>query len=231
MRDSAVVPQAYRPLSRRESVVVCAAASLAALVLAWHVLALIVYNLPNNPISLSVSGPVDRYVEPYFAQAWNFFAPNPVDRDVEALYRVRYRDAHGAVTALQWVSLNGSLNEMVRYDWLSRAMVVRGSVWASLDDFANNRFGDRPKRPDGTVSLDGQPYDLVALERTAMAMARVQIAGCANCSFDVQIATVARRYPRFTHRYEAADPAHEPQVTYLFPWVRGENVAPFAALE
>lgn len=231
MRTTVLPDEAIPMLSKTESAVICAAALLLGLLLAWHLFALMIYNMPGNPLTVmpAVSRPVDRYVEPYLSQAWNFFAPNPVDRDLEGLYRLRYRGPRGRVMTTPWVSMNASLDQVVRYDWLSRAMVVRGSVWASLDDFANNRFGQREKRADGTADIDSFPYDLVALERTAMAMSRGQLDRAGATRFQVQIATIARRYPRFSHRYDATDPAREAHATVLFPWVRGETVAAFAA--
>ena len=55
---------------------VTAAALVAALV--FHFSATGLYLTPPNAIALRARPAVDRYMTPYFAQAWTLFAPDPI---------------------------------------------------------------------------------------------------------------------------------------------------------
>jgi hypothetical protein len=44
--------------------------------------------------------------------------------------------------------------------------------------------------------------------------------------YEIQLATLIRVYPRFTHRFEDPKPEQMPSLYAIFPWVTGRWVAP-----
>ncbi len=77
-------PEAKR-LPRRATIV----GTIFGIAMAYHAFAITAYNTPKNLLTPVIGAAVDRYVMPYFAQAWSLFAPNPGKADLD--YDVRYR--------------------------------------------------------------------------------------------------------------------------------------------
>jgi hypothetical protein len=197
------------------------------LLFSWHVFATAVYNVPENPISLAATPLVDKYMFPFFTQAWNFFAPTPMDNDSDALYRIRYRVADGRTVTSGWISLVETLNRQVRHNPLSPKALVREGLFSSIVDAANNKFyyGELHSRGGRRRFADAahQPYPIIALERTAMALVPLQLRR--GTPYQIQLVTIVREYPRFSRRNEDPGP-DEMLATYAtLPWTAGEWIA------
>src|SRR6516225_8252672 len=60
-------------------------------------------NMPMSPLKLQMADVLASYVDPYFSQRWNFFAPTPIDHDVTLLARGQYLDSKtGAFVNSDW---------------------------------------------------------------------------------------------------------------------------------
>lgn len=194
----------------------------------WHIFATTTYNVPENPISVASAPVVEAYMLPFFTQSWNFFAPMPMERDLDALYRIRYRDRSGREVTSGWISLVETLNHHVRYNPLAPKMVVRSTVFSSIVDASNKKFfyGALHSQKGRSELADParQPYEIVALERTAMGFVPQQLAP--GTRYHIQLAALIRVYPRFTHRFEDPKPEQMPSLYAIFPWVTGQWVVP-----
>jgi len=60
-----------------------AVAAAVGAVFAIHVACTALYLLPQNPMTRSYIGAVNRYMEPFFAQRWLLFAPEPATSSVK----------------------------------------------------------------------------------------------------------------------------------------------------
>ncbi len=55
--------------------------------LSWHVLATALYLGPNNPMTKHYQPAIQAYMEPFFIQNWNLFAPEPATSSLQMWYR------------------------------------------------------------------------------------------------------------------------------------------------
>lgn len=74
----------------------------ACLVTLIQLVAVTMAALPPNRYSDAVR-PEVSYLEPYFAQNWRLFAPNPVAQDRNVLFQGTYRDAKGRIELTPWL--------------------------------------------------------------------------------------------------------------------------------
>jgi hypothetical protein len=65
------------------------AAAVALIVLSIHLLFTILHNAPANPLTKSYQPATERYIEPYFTQRWQLFAPEPATYMLKLWYRVK----------------------------------------------------------------------------------------------------------------------------------------------
>jgi hypothetical protein len=216
----------------RQNVVLALAALLGAAAFAWHAFAVIIVNLPPNPVLLQVQRPVNAYMAPFFQQAWNFFAPNPVETNMNAFVRYEYADAAGRHHVSQWFDMTTSIDRSLKHNRLSPLVVVDTAVATSLNLFANDDFqvARKPRDRAGkttVVPTTKHPYDLVALERAAMALTTPPEEG--SRFLRLQLAIRRWEFPRFTHRAQPDDSAHAPSISVTYSWTPWQNVAPIVA--
>lgn len=57
----------------------------------FHFTCIQLANMPLSPLKLKYANQLDAYVNPFFTQRWNFFAPQPLDRDMFLIARARFR--------------------------------------------------------------------------------------------------------------------------------------------
>ena len=55
-------------------------AGLLAIVLGLHFVITLIYLMPLNPIKLRLAPLITGYMQPFFAQDWRFFAPEPISQ-------------------------------------------------------------------------------------------------------------------------------------------------------
>jgi hypothetical protein len=67
--------------------------ALCGVILCVHFSAIQLANMPLSPLKLRLANVLDAYVNPYFTQRWNFFAPQPINYDVSLIARARVASA------------------------------------------------------------------------------------------------------------------------------------------
>ncbi len=219
-------------LTSRQYAVLAFAAVAGALMFAWHLFAVLITNAPPNPLFVEVQRPVKAYMAPIFRQGWNFFAPNPVAANMDAYVRYEYADAAGRRHISQWFNMTTSIDRSLKHNRLSPLVAVDAAYATSLNLFANEGFGmaDKQHAHGGKttyVPAANHPYDLVALERAAMALTTPPEEG--SRFYRLQLAIRRWEFPPFTHRSQPDDAAHAPSISVTYSWTPWQHVAPIFA--
>jgi len=212
---------------------------LIGVVLCVHFSMTLAYLLPLNPVTLRTTALVERYMTPWFAQSWTFFAPNPINETRSLLVACRLRQPAGATVETAWVDVSAPVwaaQAQQRFSaaaWLARlqAHVIQLSTdQEGLLDAAQRRR--LAAEAAAAPQLDG----LSAAEDTRRALAahlRARL-GAAYCdqwygtgqTIATRVAVAVLRFPRFSQRH-LPDRAGELQV-YPFAWADYAPVAPLA---
>lgn len=77
-----------------------------ALFLVFHFVAVFLAVAPWNPIYAMSAPVVDGYVNPYFRQNWELFAPDPIDYNSHVLVRAKIRDSEGRERQTDWLDIS-----------------------------------------------------------------------------------------------------------------------------
>jgi hypothetical protein len=193
-------------------------------------------NMPMSPLKLSVFETVDRYVNPFFAQRWSFFAPQPIEHDSLLVARVRYRDpATGAPVISPWFDITSPLIDSIRKNRLTPLFLVEIGLSNAVLEFENNAALD----PRSSFVKDGQKYlksqvspavdpiDALTMSRTALASLAITLPGK---SFEaIQLGLVHNQYPRFTERHTPKKPEKLPLT--LLDWQPASPVESYSVTE
>lgn len=73
----------------RQHLKLLVAACIPLILFCIHVISTILYNIPENPLTMVYMPYVNRYMEPQFSQDWHLFAPEPATRMIKLWYRVK----------------------------------------------------------------------------------------------------------------------------------------------
>jgi len=73
----------------KQKISVFAAACIPLVLFCIHIVSTVLYNIPENPMTVAYMPVVNRYMEPLFSQNWHLFAPEPATRMVKLWYRVK----------------------------------------------------------------------------------------------------------------------------------------------
>lgn len=203
-----------------------------AAVFVFHFTAVQLANMPLSPLKLRLANQLDAYVNPFFTQRWNFFAPNPLDKDVFLLARGRYHPRNSsAVVETPWTEITKPLlGAITKHRWsplflveigLSNAVITFENAIADDPRAIETHDGHRYMKATLPATVD--PLDMQYMSRTALATLEIANPGV---QFDqVQLALVTQEYPRFTERL-GNSPARRPSTT-LVEWQPATWVAPY----
>ncbi|WP_283134924.1 DUF5819 family protein [Rhizohabitans arisaemae] len=72
------------------------------------------YVAPWNPAYEKSASVVEGYMNPYFGQNWELFAPDPIDYDARVLVRAKVKDASGWERHTGWLDVTGPERELTR---------------------------------------------------------------------------------------------------------------------
>jgi hypothetical protein len=189
-------------------------------------------NMPMNPLKRKMAKLLDFYVNPYFAQRWNFFAPTPPTFDIVLLARGRYLDPDTAeIENSEWVDVSDTLIDALRKNRLTPLFHAEISLSNALVHFANY-FRKDPRtftEKDGKkylqaeIPADVDPADMTVMRRTAMADLEITYP---NITFEsVQLGIMIYTLPRFTERHKGL--AADPPAVALVAWQPAEWVPPY----
>ncbi|MFY9820568.1 MAG: DUF5819 family protein [Thermoanaerobaculia bacterium] len=202
-------------------------------VLAVHFSLVQLGNMPLSPLKLNLAGAIASYVNPYFAQRWNFFAPQPIERDVFLVARARFRDPQtGSDVVTGWINVSDPLIGAVRKNRLSPLFLVEVGLSNSVLDFENGIA----KNKNATFQKDGKtylrpvipatvdPFNIAVMTRTALAT--LQITYATRHIDAVQLGLLHYTYPRFTERHRKISVPKTLPLT-LIDWQPASTVAPY----
>jgi hypothetical protein len=203
--------------------------------LAMHFTLIQLSNMPLSPLKLQYSDAIDRYVNPFFTQNWQLFAPQPIDEDLALMARGRFRDPHtGLAQTTPWLNVTEPLIDEVRKNRLTPMALVELAEANVVVDFKNQlpidprasfvRNGKRFQK--SPLPADVDPRDMTALTRTGLAA--LEIAHPTLRFYQVQVGLSRYQFPRFTQRFRADAPDYS-DITAV-EWQPANWVAPYCCV-
>ena len=175
---------------------------------------------------------LDSYVNPYFSQRWNFFAPTPPTFDIVLLARGRYLDPDTAeIEKTDWLDISDTLIGALRKNRLTPLFHAEISLSNALVHFVNY-FKNDPrtflekggkKYLPAEIPADVDPVDMMVMRRTAMADLEVTYPKIKFQS--VQLGIMIYTLPRFTERHKGL--TENPSAIALVAWQPAEWVPPY----
>lgn len=206
--------------------------ALCGFVLVAHFSLIQISNMPMSPVKLKMANLLDFYVNPYFSQRWNFFAPAPPTFDIVLFARGRYRDpATGEIETSDWVDVSDALISALRKNRLTSLFHAEISLSNALVHFANY-FRRDPRafmEKDGKkylraeIPADIDPADMTVMKRTALAHLEITYPQVTFQS--VQLGMTVYTLPRFTQRDKEL--TEDPPAVALVAWQPAEWVPPY----
>lgn len=129
---------------------------------ALHLISVTFAAIPPNQASDAVA-PSTGYLQPYFAQNWRLFAPNPVAQDRGIRFQVAYQDEAGEVQQSAWVDWTDVELDLVRHRLVGgRAGYITNKMTGSLS--SRYRLLDDGQRSIVDRTTDDAPLPWQQLE-------------------------------------------------------------------
>ncbi|MEU0564886.1 DUF5819 family protein [Nonomuraea sp. NPDC005983] len=215
----ALEPRATRdprtPLPAWKRRIVVLACVGCALFLVFHFVAIFLFVAPPNPISAMTAPIVNGYLNPYFRQNWELFAPDPIDSNTHVLVRAKIRNAGGQESQTGWLDISAPELAKVRGTALpgritrlvggGRQLIADANVkppGESADNDAEGEDGAAQRPPDPL--LQAQAVRHMSTILTLAARARWGDGVTA-----VQMRISSRLYPRFADPHDGDDDTSE----------------------
>jgi hypothetical protein len=203
--------------------------------LLFHFAATLLYLTPLNPVKLALSGAINSYMQPYFAQNWHLFAPNPVDTSRVITVSCRLSQAQGQPVETEWYDVSTLLrrqfqsNRFSAAERLSRMQSSAMQMAFSSDELVvmlakkrTDEDSEYNKALDALIAEDKR-----AQEGAQRVLYRIASWTCdqlhgVNATSATRVRIVTHRFPRFSKR-EEPDAAGELS-SELLPWRPYERV-------
>ncbi|WP_285777838.1 DUF5819 family protein [Microtetraspora sp. NBRC 13810] len=182
-----------------------------ALFLVFHFVAVFLFVAPRNAISAMSAPVVEGYINPYFRQNWELFAPDPVDYNSRVLVRAKVRDSGGAERQTGWLDITAPQLDIVRGTALPRriARLVGGGRQMMADARVQPSAVSGEAEAEAQAAEARQPPDpafqaLAVRHLTAIATMAAR-ARWGDGVTAVQVRITTDFYPRFADRNSADD--------------------------
>jgi hypothetical protein len=202
-------------------------------VLVVHFTLTLGYLTPPNAIGIRLRPVIDRYMEPYFSQAWSLFAPDPVVDTRELLVSCRVRDPDGSQRDTAWANITSPLRAQRAVYRIGPSNTVEraqlGPLHVVLAPAAPTTPPDAAPTGTGATTVAEDPATARRTEDGRRLLRRVASAVCdrsqgAGVTVAVAVRMLRTESPPFSRRHE---PLSTSKTTYLdFPWGPHERVAP-----
>lgn len=205
-----------------------------AAVVGCHFFLLQVDNMPLSPLKLELEDFLAEYVNTFFVQHWNFFAPTPPMQDTWVVARAKLAAAVGSAVAgsvTPWMNVTRPLVRAIAKNRFTPLFLVEIGLSNSATAFLNRANRDpaailkrggrdylKPVLPAGV-----DPLDLPYLRRTATASLEAAFPG--RAIREVQVGFESYQFPRFTARNRGPSAA-KMQLTAT-SWMAATYVTPF----
>lgn len=140
-------PLATGQLSRPAELAVACAVAVCVTVAIIHVGMVFLYVAPANTVSQRYQPQLDAWINPYFEQNWQLFAPNPQSVREQISARTLRTTPGGVQSVSAWTDLTAVDDAAVRHDpfpsHTNQNMLRR--AWSAYADLQGN--GDQPGSP------------------------------------------------------------------------------------
>ena len=213
----------------------CLAVLMLSLLLVHHFLFVIATNLPTSPLTVDLDRNIQRYIYPYFAQRWNFFAPQPIERTFSLIARAGYVDDRThEPSATPWSDISKPLVDQVRESRFAPLSLVQLGLANTVVEYmgilsrTKSAIVADPHRSGKYVLKSPVPMDVAPLDRlylTRSAAASLETEYPHLHISRIQLAISIHSFPRFNHRFEKDDP-NQTAVTFL-DWQPMPSVSAF----
>lgn len=211
--------------------------ALLILVLTFHFLMTLAYLTPLNPMKLYFQHVNLAYMQPFFSQNWQLFAPNPVHDTRVLMVSCRIRDTDGKMITTEWSDISTPLreafyeNRLVPADRLERLQtgvtrVIFGQdeVLVELQERRSEADNEFNKMVDELMQKEEQNK-----QEATEVLNRIGSSHCDRLygkdrTEEVRVRLAVLEFPRFSQRHL---PNEEGELSYvLFDWAPYERVAP-----
>jgi len=208
------------------------------LLVLFHALMLVSYNLPYNPLTSPYQKQIDGYMLPWMFQQWSFFAPTPEGWWDEAYFRYEISDGQNSKTT-DWIDMQSVFPASYAIKPLSVLSVDRDVAYSLLISVNNDSDGLRAvsKFVRGPKSLrelsDAQRSLALLFESLAPTLCVLPQNGRARVAA-VQMSVTRRPFTHFSERFHFGKPRKDgtfsESTTVRFPWLRATGIAPIRGL-
>ncbi|MFI6890138.1 DUF5819 family protein [Streptosporangium canum] len=168
------------------------------------------YVAPWNPVYDKGASVVDGYIDPYFGQNWELFAPDPIDYNAHVLVRAKVRDATGwerhtgwtDVTEPEMAKVHGSLfpGRISRLAGGGRQMMTDADVEPSVESAKT----ENEEATDEEEASDPVFQDQAVRHMRAIATLAARARWGDGVTL-VQVRVTDHVYPRFANRRKEGD--------------------------
>lgn len=193
---------------------------------AVHLTFTLLFTLPPTPLTVRYQPQILRYMYPYFAQNWSFFAPNPPVEDDFVIVQYQMKMPDGKLGYSPWINLSRTFNDVVQRNRVSALEIVQLTISNAYGDATRSElFRNSHLVPNANEILRDpmrKPPSVHTIERVAMAY--FPRSGVPGTLVAVRLGFLHHVFPRYNHRDEVDDVAKNNTVLY-FPFVRAEKVA------
>ncbi|QRN99311.1 hypothetical protein JRI60_09945 [Archangium violaceum] len=211
---------------------------LLAAVLFFHFGMTALYLTPLNPIKVALLPKLEGYMQPFFEQRWELFAPNPVVDTRLLLVACRVTDEAGQVTEQPWTNVSAPLRTLKeRYrltaaDRIDRAQMTAMHLLFAKPDALSEKLQANPEEtPEYKKAIE-----LIEKQRKSkQELGREMMARMASVECDrlhgegrtkeVRVRQVTVKSPPFSQRWSPADSGTSSYID--FEWLPYQRVATY----
>lgn len=207
-----------------------AAIALLAIV-AVHSTLVAMYNLPFNYLHERAGTAPSTYINPYFNQAWGFFAPDPGGSFNDVLFRFARVENGARAEVGPWLRVSDILPPNVERP--NNPLSTVRAIFFGAEMISVKRIGElrtlAKAHPESSVpiAVDQLPLPTRPLARVLMSLG-CRTSPVVNCAgYNMQIAFEERGVPRFADRFMNVSKRREPKppTVFVLPWIEGETIA------
>jgi hypothetical protein len=201
-----------------------------------HFLMTLAYLTPLNPMKLRYDTANQAYMQPFFSQNWQLFAPNPANDTRILMVACRVQNETGETTTMTWSDISTPLRAMYNENRFSPAdRLDRLQVGTMRSVFRHDPLLDKLKESEAAENSElGEMVKRLEeqrerdRERSITILNRIGAAHCdrmygeGNTS-EVRVRMAINTFPRFSQRH-LPDEAGKLEY-YTFDWAPYERVA------
>lgn len=207
-------------------------------VLVLHFAVTCLYLSPLNPIKIALLEYVSEYMQPFFQQRWDLFAPNPLVDTRMLLISCRIKNERGELEERPWSNMSAPFRAQKQRYRLTPADRIDRAHMASIhllfekpDALADKLLNTPDDTPEYKRAIEVIEHDRKARQELGTElMARVASAECdrlygAEHTTAVRTRMVVIKSPPFSKRWSSLE--EDGQTSYVdFDWLPYQRVAP-----